>query len=321
MPVYNRQAYVGEAIESLLRQSYTDFEIIILDDYSSDQTREVIRSYEDKRIRLIEMPCKTNIPILRNYGIKLAQGEFIAFLDSDDRAVYDRFEKQVNYLDEHPQCGVVGASYQFFGAIDRRYDLPQSDEAIVASLPFRNPIANGSSMIRKSILDQSQIRYRAEYYVCEDYALWVDLMPHTQFHNLADILLESRAHPEQITMTSRRNPSQRFVRQAIINQIQDLSLSHVGINLEADSLVLFHQFLGDAKSRPANQTELEAIETIFESILSQMEAQVQAKQHLNARVASNALLEELAMNIDQHLRALKAESDDHLSKEKSENDR
>ena len=109
IPVYNREKYVCEAIESVLDQTFADFELLVIDDGSTDRSREAVQSYHDPRIRLMSNEKNEGIPKTRNKGIGLARGEYLAFLDSDDRAYPERLAKQVAFLDRHPDYAAVGA--------------------------------------------------------------------------------------------------------------------------------------------------------------------------------------------------------------------
>ena len=109
IPVYNREKYLRGAIESILAQTFTDFELLVIDDGSTDGSREAIRSYHDPRIRLMCNETNQGIPKTRNRGIQFARGEYLAFLDSDDWAYPERLAKQVAFLDSHPDYAAVGA--------------------------------------------------------------------------------------------------------------------------------------------------------------------------------------------------------------------
>jgi glycosyltransferase involved in cell wall biosynthesis len=117
MSVYNGEKYLRQAIESILQQTYTDFEFIIIDDGSTDSSREIIQSYDDKRIRLVINEQNIGLTKSLNKGIRLAKGEFIARMDADDISLPQRFEKQVAYLDSHPEVGVLGT---YANIIDHR---------------------------------------------------------------------------------------------------------------------------------------------------------------------------------------------------------
>src|SRR5262249_35270201 len=109
IPVYNREKYVRDAIDSILVQTFPDFELLVIDDGSTDRSREVVQSYHDPRIHLVCNGTNLGVPKTRNLGIQLARGEYLAFLDSDDWAYPERLGKQVAFLDSHPDYAAVGA--------------------------------------------------------------------------------------------------------------------------------------------------------------------------------------------------------------------
>ena len=109
IPVYNRRAFIGPAIESMLAQTFEDFELLIVDDGSTDGGLEIMRSYEDPRVRVVANERNQGIPKTRNRGLELARGEYIALLDSDDVSVPDRLARQVEFLDRNPLYAEVGA--------------------------------------------------------------------------------------------------------------------------------------------------------------------------------------------------------------------
>ena len=115
MPAYNAEKYIGEAIESILNQTFKDFEFIIINDGSVDHTKEIIREYNDPRIVLLENDKNRGIVLSLNKGLDAATGKYIARMDADDIALKNRFERQVEYLDEHKDIGVLGTGICTFG--------------------------------------------------------------------------------------------------------------------------------------------------------------------------------------------------------------
>ena len=114
MPAYNAEAYIGAAMESILSQSFGDFEFLILNDCSTDGTEAIIQSYDDPRIVYIKNEKNMGVAATLNKGLAAAQGEYIARMDADDFSLPQRFEKQVAYLDAHPEVVVLGTQVQFF---------------------------------------------------------------------------------------------------------------------------------------------------------------------------------------------------------------
>jgi len=201
IPVYNREQYVGEAIESILAQTFSDFEILLVDDGSSDRSVDKIRSYTDPRIRLVRNEENLGIPKTRNKGVELARGQYMAMLDSDDRAFPDRLEKQVAFLDTHPEyvqvgswCRMMDAQGQVLNKIKWQPALPDD---IHAQFLFRCAMSNRSIMARTAVL--KEYGYRNDYPRCQDYELHVRLARHYKLGNLPECLVYGRIHQQQIT--------------------------------------------------------------------------------------------------------------------------
>ena len=195
LPVYNTpEDYLREAIESILKQTYTDFELIIINDGSTNNAESVIRSYTDERIRYFKQDNRGLIDTL-NCGISICRGAYIARMDADDISCAERFAEQVNILDHHPQIGVVGCWIKYFPKEDVKHfkEYPR-----YLDLLGDNVIAHPAVMIRKSVLDRFDVKY-ANYLYAEDYELWSRLIRCCEFYNIQKILLNYRKHPASIS--------------------------------------------------------------------------------------------------------------------------
>lgn len=202
MPIYNTpEAYLREGIESVLNQTFADFELLILND-SPDNTAldEIVASYTDSRIRYIRNEVNMGISASRNKLLDIATGEFLAVLDHDDICAPTRLEKQVDYMRKHPKVGVLGtqANSRPAGKIVR---TPEYDIEIKLALMWGCSVIHPSSMIRRSVLQRTAVRYETHYSPAEDHALWCRLIPHTRFHNLQEELLTYRVHKGNTTRT------------------------------------------------------------------------------------------------------------------------
>ncbi len=218
--VYNTpEQYLREAIESILAQTYTDFEFVILNDASPDENVEkVVKSYNDKRIRYYKNEQNLGISLSRNKLIDLADGEYLAVFDHDDISLPDRLQKQVEFLDSHPDVGVVGNWHKITGKKERVARYPTTDKEIKETLTVSCCICHSSSMIRKSVLTENNIRYENEYTPAEDYALWCRLLPKTKFANIPEVLFiyrnheQNTSHRQQDRMWNASVRIQNFVR-------------------------------------------------------------------------------------------------------------
>ena len=170
MPVYNtREEWLHEAIESILNQTFTDFEFLILDDGSTNNAADVIKSYSDKRIKYIYKE-NSGISDTLNLGISKAKGEYIARMDSDDISLPERFAKQIEYMDAHPEVGVLGTSIQVFGNKEELRS-PQKNVGYL-DMMRQSQVAHPAVIIRKSVMQN----YNPEYEYAEDYELWSRLI-------------------------------------------------------------------------------------------------------------------------------------------------
>jgi glycosyltransferase involved in cell wall biosynthesis len=176
MPAFNVEQYIAEAIESILSQSFSDFELIIVNDGSSDRTLNVIEDYarRDPRICYRSNSQNLNAAVAANIGLTLARGIYIARMDADDIAVPQRLEKQVRFLESHPEVGVVGGAMVIVNEHniligERRY--PIDDAAIRKRMFYFNPFCHPSTMMRKGVLEQSGM-YNLQYRGTADYDLY-----------------------------------------------------------------------------------------------------------------------------------------------------
>lgn len=199
-PVYRTdERFLREAIESVLAQTFRDFEFLLLDDCPEDSRERVIRSYGDPRIVYLKNDRNLGITPSRNRLISLAKGEYLAVFDHDDVCRPERFAEEVAYLDAHPECGVVSSWTQTLPRREvKRY--PESDRDIKLEMMHGCPLWHPASMIRRELLVRTGIRYEEEYSPVEDYMLWMRLSTETVFHNLQQVLLDYRWHADNTSV-------------------------------------------------------------------------------------------------------------------------
>ena len=218
-PVYNtNHEHLRQCIESILNQTYTDFEFIILNDSPENtELEKLILSYKDKRIRYVKNDKNIGISRSRNKLIELARGKYIAIFDHDDISHKTRLEKQVKFLDENPYVGVVGAWAHWFGAQDFIRKNPEYDTDIKIRLTDVCAIMHTTAIIRKSVLIENNVRYEEQYTPAEDYRLWGQLMQYTDFHNIQEVLVEYRC--DKNNASHRMKTRQTIVHESIKIQI------------------------------------------------------------------------------------------------------
>lgn len=211
MPVYKtHEEYLKKAIESILNQTFKDFEFLILDDCPSDSREDIIKAYKDDRIVYYKNEKNLGISASRNKLLDMAKGEYIAVFDHDDISNQQRLEKQVAYLDAHPDVGVLGCGMKKMSN-GKMIKNPLNSHDIKVALMGYCAVVHTGAMIRKEVLTKNNIRYNEFYSPSEDYALWGDLIPVTEFHNLQDILIEYRDFAGNTT----HNQMQRMTQKGI----------------------------------------------------------------------------------------------------------
>lgn len=188
MPIYNtREEFLRPAIESILNQTFTDFEFLIIDDASTLPLEHIVKSYNDSRIKYYKNDTNLGISKTRNKLLDLAQGEYLAIMDHDDISLPERFEKQVKILDKNPKIGVVG-SWHGFTNRDKVFKRPVTNKEQKYGIFFECPLHHPATMIRKNVLTKYNIRYREDYFPAEDFKLWADLYDKTEFYNIPEVL-------------------------------------------------------------------------------------------------------------------------------------
>ena len=204
MPVYNVAPFLREAMDSMLNQTYTDFELIVLNDCSPDNSEEILDTYSDSRIIRYRGEENVGLANVLNVGLGLAKGEFIARMDSDDISLPQRLEKQVDFLDTHPNVDLVSAGMQRFGDDDSIISYSTSVEDVKFDAMSFSPILHPTSMWRRTRFLEKDLYYRQEMVPSEDYDLWTRaLIKRLVLVNMPDVLYRYRSHPAQVTRVNK----------------------------------------------------------------------------------------------------------------------
>lgn len=203
MPVHNASDFLAEAIESTLSQTWSDFELIIVDDGSTDDSVEIIRRYRDGRIVFI--PNTHQYIESLNIGMNRARGKYIARMDADDRMRPERLQVQYDYLENHPETGACGSWFQTFGSREETCKMPEDAAELASYLLVGNALCHPSTLIRRCALEMLSPErragvYRPDYIYAEDYKLWCDLvMNGIRLATVPQILLDYRCSDKQVT--------------------------------------------------------------------------------------------------------------------------
>lgn len=201
MPVYNGEKYLSEAIDSILNQTFADFELIIINDGSTDGTLEILRKYTQQNKRIV-LHNQTNQGLIAalNKGIKLARGKYIARMDADDISFPERLALQVGFLENHPEIGVLGSGARIMNSSGVTYDTlqhPTQHNVLQWCLCFFCPIVHPTVIMRRQVVVQVG-GYGAMQHA-EDYDLWCRLSCVTRLSNLKDVLLYLRQHDSNVS--------------------------------------------------------------------------------------------------------------------------
>lgn len=251
MPVYKTAPYLREAMDSMLSQTFTDFELIVLDDCSPDNAEEILDSYTDPRIVRYKGKKNAGLSNVLNVGIGMARGKYIARMDSDDLSMPERLQIQVDYLEAHPDIDLVSVGMQLFGAKDEVWLREQDPEKVKIIALFHSPILHASSMWRRDSFEKHGLRFRQEMVPAEDYDLWTRaLVKGLRLVNLRQVLYKYRIHPEQATtQTDKTTSKSRMVQQNYLASTLP-SLSEKRRNLFPDKL--WPVFFANLRSRSFN---------------------------------------------------------------------
>ncbi len=202
MPAYNAAAHICEAVDSVLAQTFQNFELLIVNDGSSDDTVALVESYSDDRIRLVNNEQNLGLPATLNKGISMCKAPYIARMDADDICYADRLQKQFDFMEDHPQVGLLGGWAKKFDAEEGDMIHPAtSSENLKINLLISCVFIHPSVMFRRSALGKLDVLYRDV--VAEDYDLWIRLAEVTEVANIPEFLLQYRVHGGQLTQSKK----------------------------------------------------------------------------------------------------------------------
>lgn len=264
MPVYNSEKYLKKSIDSILLQSYKDFEFLIINDGSTDKSVEIINSYNDPRIRLIDNKENKGLPYTRNLAIKESRGDFLMIMDSDDISYKFRLEKELEFLEKNEKVDIVATNADFvneesFIENKMRY---KSEEEINIELLIRCCIINPSVMLKKDKILKKNILYRTENFIAQDYAFWIDCVNEgLNINILPEALMAYRVGHENITKKSTLEKS--IQRRSIINDIRSRALFNKGFYLDEEQMKYYNKIFSD----PIEKIEDFELNEIKESLL------------------------------------------------------
>ena len=265
LPAYNQEKFIFEAIDSILRQSLSNFELIVIDDCSTDKTFQILSSINDPRIILVRNKKNLGLTYNLNYGLSIAKSDIVARMDADDIAFCDRLHIQYEYLLKNPEVVAVGCWISLFkGSLDEIgvHKYPAEIECLRAEFTFNNSLAHPGAMYRKSVVKLLG-GYTNDYPYAEDWDLWLRLIRQHNISNIQKTLLYYRIHDRSVS--HQHSESQSLSKQRIIKD----NLKSYGFNVSDDFDLLENKF------------EYHKLKILYESLLNLKEQNELLKQFNN----------------------------------------
>ena len=284
MPVYNSARYLSATVESILTQTFSDLELIAVNDGSTDNSLAILEEYQqrDERVR-IHTQANQGIPTTRNKCLELATGKYIVWIDSDDIAVPQRIEKQVAFMENNPDIGACGTWLKTFGAPPHSvWRYPTDSASIRSTFIFNPPCAPASTIVRRTVVEQNRLQFNLDFKVAQDYEFLSRLAKYCQFANLPEVLYLYRLHTNQVTQIHNQDlrdltyrVQSRYFEQLGLQLSDDDVNTHVTLTFPTipdslrtpDFIEKTDQWL--QKLRAANQKKAVFPEPAFSSILAQ----------------------------------------------------
>jgi len=249
LPVYNGANYIEACINSILSQSFSDFELLIIDDCSTDGTLEIINNFNDSRIRVIRKQNRSGYVDSLNLALGMAKGKYIARIDADDICLPGRFQKQIDFLESNPDVGLLGG--QIILVPDNKlFTYPTDDFQIKTELLWKNVFAHSAVMFRKDIIEKNNLSYDNSKMPSEDYQLWVQFSKYSKVANLPNPIIEYRIHDNQISSERSKEQHQHYLsiktdyRAYVLSKIDNSVNNGIFLNLTDD-----YNFLNELTSR------------------------------------------------------------------------
>jgi glycosyltransferase involved in cell wall biosynthesis len=227
MPVYNSEKYLAEAIDSILNQTLKDFELLIINDGSTDFSLEIAKSYAEKdlRVSILKNTRSKGVAGALNTGLQVARGKYIARMDADDISFPERFQKQFDFMEKNPDIDVCGSWYELFGFNGGVIKTPSSHKEIKETLVFYCCIGHPSVMIRGSSLYVCDLEYSEKYPNAEDYEFWCRVTDRFKFANIPEILLKYRVHENQTGFAKKKEQDNTA------DKVRIRNLNKIGVSL------------------------------------------------------------------------------------------
>lgn len=284
MPVYNGEKYVKSAIDSILNQTFKDFQLLVIDDGSTDSSIDIIKQYSDERLVFIQNEKNLGIVDTLNRGFSLIDSKYIARMDSDDIAYPTRLEEQVKYMDNNTNIAVSGTSVLVFNekGLENKLYVKTSPRELRTELLFKSPLMHPTVILRNEVLMKYSLEYNKKYVATEDYGLWQNIAEKEDIGNLKEILLRYRDNELGISHNARKNVEERdqmhiFLHDEFLSSCLKLTLS--------DEELMFWRRFNTSRIDLMNVQEQNKLSDLIEKIGKKINDKSLSTKYFNNRVS------------------------------------
>lgn len=262
IPCYNAERFLQQTIDSIKKQTYQDYRVIVVDDGSTDHSMEILQKYakEDHRVLIYRNDGNQGVAYTRNRGLQLCDSKYMAFMDADDIMPEYRLEKEVGYMEAHPECDVISGNYQLMdedGRLGAVVKLGEKNtDEVYSALFFENVIANGTALFRTSFYRNHKIDFLDKYAGLEDYDFWVEsMLAGAKMHIMDEVFLFYRVVQSGLSRMNSSEEKIRYRNQCFLN-IHRKILDGYGIRLSEREQEMFFEYttevLPDKRTRRKN---------------------------------------------------------------------
>lgn len=284
MPVYNAERYIRESVESILRQSFSQFELIVVDDCGTDSSMEILSEIKDERMKIIHNNANRGIAFSRNRALEASIGRYIAIMDDDDIAMPNRLLHQVQFLENNPMIDVLGGQSSIIdenGNVLCKPEMMQEDPKMnKVMFLFYNSFHNSEVMVRKSLIEKNNIRYCDNMLGMEDFRFWIDCSAYGAISNINEEVLQYRI--TQTNETTRVKESKRSDRKDLYLALRQYSLEKNGFYLEREDLEVFNDVIneeGDGTFHSATEV-IKLFQAMYKIVKQAKQMQVDYEEEL-----------------------------------------
>ena len=245
IPVFNTAGFIYDAVKSICDQTYSNLQILVMDDASTDESIEQVKRIQDKRIEIYSSAVNKGQAYQMNLGIQKCKGDYVCIMHADDIMYPEKIEKQLSFFLNDASLGVCGCYIKVFGLQEAIWKYPYGDkeckDILLSSVPFAHPAV----MIRKSVLNVLDVVYNTDMAAAEDYDLWVRLADKTYFANVQEVLLNYRIHDKQLSKTAKEKEI-KLVEEIRMKMIRQL------FNVEEKNVLLCYKTLYNSSELELN---------------------------------------------------------------------